>query len=63
MEIGAVLGMHDRESARHAFNGRYLIVFEVKQAGETRAVTSHAVKPFGPLIDHLRSLSAPSYGG
>jgi hypothetical protein len=59
MEIGTVLGMHDPESARHAFNGRYLIVFEVRQAGETRAVTSHAVKPFGPLIDHWMQSPVP----
>ena len=56
MEIGTVLGVHDSESARQAFNGRHLIALEVRQAGETRAVTSHAVKPFGPLVDHLRSL-------
>ena len=52
MEIGAVLGMHGPECARHAFNGRRLRAFEVGQAGETRAPASHAVKPFGPSIDH-----------
>jgi hypothetical protein len=55
MEIRAVLGMHGPECARHAFNGRHLRALGVRQAGETRAVTLHAVKPFGPLIYHLRS--------
>ena len=52
MEIGTVLGMHGPECARHALNGRHLSAFEVRQAGETRAPTLHAVKPFGPSIDH-----------
>jgi hypothetical protein len=51
-EVGTVLGMHGTERARHAFNGRHLSAFEVRQAGETRAPTLHAVKPFGPSIDH-----------
>jgi hypothetical protein len=53
MEIGTVLGMHDPECARHAFNGRHLIPFGLRQGGEARAPTLYAVKPFSPSIDHL----------
>ena len=55
MEIGTVLGMHDLECARHAFNGRHLSTFGLRQGGEARAPTMHAVKPFGPSINHCRS--------
>jgi hypothetical protein len=65
MEIRAVLGMHDLECARHAFNGRHLSVFELRQGSEARAPTLHAVKPFGPSIDHWTQSPSPasSYGG
>jgi hypothetical protein len=44
--------MHDLECARYAFNGRHLRIFGLRQRGEARAPTLHAVKPFGPSIDH-----------
>jgi hypothetical protein len=44
--------MHGPECARYAFNGRHLSAFEVRQTSESRAAKLHAVKPFGPSIDH-----------
>jgi hypothetical protein len=64
MEIGTVLGMHGPEYARHTSNGWHISALSVRQADDTRAATSHAVKPFGPLIGHLAiPFSAPSYDG
>jgi hypothetical protein len=61
MEIGTVLGMHGPEYARHTSNGWHISALSVRQADDTRAATSHAVKPFGPLIGHLAiPVSSPS---
>jgi hypothetical protein len=52
VEIGTVFGMQDPERARYAFNGRHPSTFGLRRCGEARAPALHAVKSFGPSIDH-----------